>query len=65
MKECRIVQPHGWAEPGMARLIVIAQGYAMVRRPGCAPFLMSKRDWLASPRCDKNGNLIQHKGAGQ
>jgi hypothetical protein len=34
---------------GVLRLMALADGYAMVRHPGCLPFVMSQRDWEALP----------------
>lgn len=30
---------------GPLRFMAVADGYVMVRRPGCVPFVMHERDW--------------------
>lgn len=32
-----------------ARLMASAEGWVMVRKVGCVPFVMTKDDWLAAP----------------
>ncbi len=34
---------------GRLRYMAHAKGYVMVRRPGCIPFVMDEKDWLALP----------------
>jgi hypothetical protein len=34
---------------GPIRLMAEADGYVMVRRPGCLPFVLSAANWLALP----------------
>ncbi len=41
-----------------ARLMGWAEGYVMVRRQGCMPFIASRRDWDAAPLCDVAGNPL-------
>lgn len=36
-----------WGGPAKLRLIVIAEGNAMVRHKGCAAFVISEKEWLA------------------
>lgn len=36
-----------WGGPAKLRLIVIAEGLAMVRHKGCAAFVISEKEWLA------------------
>lgn len=31
---------------GPLRLMASAEGYVMVRRPGCVPFVLREQDWL-------------------
>jgi len=31
------------------RLMALAEGYVMVRYEGCAPFIMTEKDWAALP----------------
>lgn len=38
---------------GPLRLMAEAEGYVMVRRPGCMPFLMSADKWRALPELAK------------
>lgn len=33
------------------RLVASGEGYAMVRRKGCAPFIISLTVWEVAPRC--------------
>ncbi len=35
---------------GKLRMIASAEGYVMVRRSGCAPFIMDGKAWIALPR---------------
>lgn len=37
------------------RLIAKGEGYAMVRRKGCAPFIVTLNDWNAGDPCDAQG----------
>ncbi len=39
----------GYPSKFMAR----ADGYVMVRRKGCLPYVMSEKDWLALPAAQK------------
>jgi hypothetical protein len=32
-----------------ARLMAAAEGYAMVRRPNCIPFVIDEREWIEAP----------------
>jgi hypothetical protein len=32
---------------GVMRMMAVADGYVMVRRPGALPFVMSREDWMA------------------
>ena len=41
-----------------ARLMVIEQGWAMVRRKGAMPFLVPETEWIAGDPCDAEGNII-------
>lgn len=34
---------------GPIRCMADAQNYVMVRRPGCMPFVLARRDWLKLP----------------
>lgn len=34
---------------GPVRLMARSGGYVMVRRPGCAPFVMTEKEWAALP----------------
>ena len=34
---------------GSIRKMASADGYVMVRRPGCTPFIMSEQAWLSLP----------------
>lgn len=34
-------------EHGPVRMMVQEGGYYMVRRPGCTPFVLSKKEWAA------------------
>lgn len=36
-------------ERGKLRLMATAEGYVMVRRPGCMPFVMAAKDWEKLP----------------
>lgn len=38
-----------------ARLMGFVSSYAMVRRPGAAPFVITKREWQESFRCTPEG----------
>lgn len=38
---------------GPLRLMAKAEGYVMVRRPGCVPFVLQESDWLALPATEK------------
>jgi len=43
----RVVRHHGriWVEdPVEVRVMAMAEGYAMVRHPGCMPFIVSDRE---------------------
>ena len=40
---------------GPVRLIVEAEGYVMARRPGCAPFVLSVKEWRALEPIDRDG----------
>lgn len=34
---------------GMVRLMARSGGYVMVRRPRCAPFVLTEKEWAAMP----------------
>lgn len=38
-----------WDRGAESRYMVDAQGYVMVRRPGCAPYVMTLKDWMKLP----------------
>lgn len=38
---CKLMR---WDEPGEVRIMALAEGYAMVRRKGCMPFIVSEKD---------------------
>lgn len=44
---------------GELRLMAQADGYAMVRRPGCMPFVMSFSDWLKLEMKSSGNNFIE------
>jgi hypothetical protein len=58
MREYRLIKTWRGGSPGPARLISRAEGYAMVRRPGAVPFVVSEKEWDAAPSCDKEGHLL-------
>lgn len=42
-KDMRMCHPPHWSEPRLVRVMAIAEGYGLVRRPGCAPFAVSEK----------------------
>jgi hypothetical protein len=45
-KPYRRIMPDGYMGPaGPVTFIAAAEGYAMIRRPGCAPFVVPVKDW--------------------
>lgn len=38
-----------------ARLMGVVDHYAMVRRAGAAPFVITRREWQEAPRCTPEG----------
>lgn len=38
-----------WDRGAESSYMVDAQGYVMVRRPGCAPYVMTLKDWMKRP----------------
>lgn len=47
-REYRLIAKNG-TEPLPARLMAIAEDYAMVRRKGCLPFVVSAKEWYNAP----------------
>ncbi|WP_226018430.1 hypothetical protein [Novosphingobium sp. FKTRR1] len=47
-REGRIMPTH-LKGGGLVRFMASADGYVMVRRPTCAPFIVSNKDWLSWP----------------
>lgn len=45
-KERRIMPPD-FKGGGEVRLMCMAEGYVMARRPGCLPFIVSAEDWAS------------------
>lgn len=48
-REWRMVATYSNVTPFPARLVVIAEGYAMVRRPRAIPFVITAKDWEVAP----------------
>lgn len=46
-KPYRRMMPDNFKGGGVVRFMVAAEGHVMVRRPGCAPFVVSVREWNA------------------
>ena len=36
-----------------SRVVAAAEGYVMVKRKGCAPYVMTKKEWEKCPLCEK------------
>lgn len=43
------MMPQSFKGGGVARFMVAADGYAMVRRPGCMPFVVPIEEWNSWP----------------
>lgn len=41
---------------GPIRLMAEAEGHCMVRRPGCVPFVITSKEWLALPSEEPGGS---------
>ena len=48
-REYRTIKPWQWERPGDVRLVVKAEGYAMVRRKGAMPFVITAKMWDEAP----------------
>lgn len=53
MREYRNVPLNGARVP--AKLMGVVERYAMVRRSGAMPFVITDREWQESPRCTPEG----------
>ena len=49
-------QGHGFA---VLRFMCAADGYAMVRRPRCIPFVVDINSWNSWAECDRDGNIVE------
>jgi len=58
-----------WNRHGELRLMAEAEGYVMVRRLGAAPFVCSRREWMAfaeqppATGSPDSGNAVKADGA--
>lgn len=44
---------------GKIKLMAVADGYCMVRKPGCLPYVMSVKEWQRLPAFDPAiGNVL-------
>lgn len=43
------------------RFMCAAEGYVMVRRPNCIPFVVPVNEWNAWPECDRKGSVLERK----
>ena len=55
-REYRTIKPWMWERPGEVRLVAKAEGYAMVRRKGGMPFVITEKMWEAAPIAHPKGN---------
>lgn len=53
--EYRTIKPIWWDRPGVVRLMAKAEGYAMVRRKGCSPFVIAAYEWDNAPIASQEG----------
>jgi hypothetical protein len=47
------IMPKSVRSGGEVRLMGVIQGYAMIRRKGCTPFIVHENEWLSWPKTDK------------
>jgi hypothetical protein len=45
---------------GPRRVMAVAEGYVMVRRPGCAPRLMTLKEWAKASPTPLEGSQYEH-----
>lgn len=43
---------------GASHFMVAADGYAMIRRRGCVPFVVGVNEWNSWPECDAHAHLL-------
>lgn len=48
-REYRMIRRLDWSAPRAVRLVAKAEGYAMVRRKGCIPFVIPAEAWDSAP----------------
>lgn len=46
-----------WHNGAESRFMAEANGWVMVRRPGCVPYTVFKRDWLELPAAEESAKL--------
>jgi hypothetical protein len=49
------MMPSGFKTGGVVRFMVEAEGYVMVRRPGCTAFVVNAKTWESWPDCHSDG----------
>lgn len=52
------LMPETYKTGGVVRLVVIAEGWVMVRRPRCIPFLVEASVWNQWPECNAHAHLL-------
>ena len=57
--------PPDYKGGGVVRHMTGTDGYEMVRRPGCLPFVVSFKDWAHWTKCAADGTPLTHKEPNQ
>ena len=56
-REFRLMPDTSRRGGGIVRFIASGEGYAMIRRPCCMPFIVDEADWLSWPVCNSIGEI--------